>query len=217
MELPILIPSICVALIIIGGGWFVYKHVTKTYPRLEGEFEDDKFMYDPHTGERKTYEEFQRSAHNLQTATPRIKSDHEIETYYKGEKKDMEYVLREIVRENLVPVKYFHDLNQFLQTTQMAKHLHKFSLYSLYHLNDLAKIGFADVTLGLQEGEYFVVEHYLQLIGFVKLKRPAEFKPNKIKDTEIEVFNDIVILRRLKRVTLENYNDFKFELKNLES
>jgi hypothetical protein len=56
-----------------------------------------------------------------------------------------------------------------------------------------------------------------KLIGFVKLKRPAEFKPKKIKDTEIEVFNDIVILRRLKRVTLENYNDFKFELKNLES
>jgi hypothetical protein len=188
--------------------WSMFRK-TDAEKKREKEIEkrlEDETLYDPETGKQITLEEAENSVFNAFDER-RIKSDEEIEKNYEDEAKEMQYILREIFKEDLeisTGSDLFVDL---LEHTEIYKRYNSIDFFYFFDLNNNASIGLANVSYDIFTGEGAETHSHLQIIGFRILEEGQKLPASKTVDVEEK--GNVAFLKSTKKISRSDYFNFK--------
>lgn len=182
------------AVILLALGLYLFFQRLERYERPNKPYLlDDDLIYDPVTGKKYTLEEAEVGIEFLPEDLSRLKTDEEIESFYRGSDKERAYIERSLLKYGARAVEHEQVLF-WLEQSAVVQQLSSFGIQFMYEIAPGRYLGVAHVAYRLP-GHYGVAGSEDQLIGFVG-GAPADARRfTALDDLEVEVLPSGIFLR----------------------
>jgi hypothetical protein len=175
------------------GLYFFVQRMEKDEQQEKQYLPDDDLIYDPVTGKKYTLEEAEAGIEFLPEDFSRLKTDEEIESFYRGADKERAYIERSLLKYGARAVEHEQVLF-WLEQSAVVQQLSSFAIQFMYEIAPGRYLGIAHVAYRLP-GHYSVAGSEDQLIGFVGGAPTDELRFTVVNDLEVETLPSGIFLR----------------------
>jgi hypothetical protein len=169
---------------------------------------NDELLFDPLTGRKMTLEEAEQGI-VVESVSPRIKSDQEIEENYSDDLKEVEYILRDFIQSGIDET-YFEDedvgFDRLFAQSEYARGLNTKQIHHLWEFRPGLFFGLVYVSYSLQGSahdyqSFAVIEDQSDISAFAT-----------IPDAYVELIDDTVLIRLPKAISHAGFKEFVEEV-----
>ncbi|SHH21535.1 hypothetical protein SAMN04488109_3202 [Chryseolinea serpens] len=193
--------------------WMMFLTKHKKDPAQEENLSDE-LLFDPLTGKKITLEEAERGMVVENYTGPRIKPDQEIEDNYSGERKEIEYILRDFIKSGIEET--YHDddedsvFDDILAQSEYDKGPQKKGIHHLWELRPGLFFGLVYVACSYSEHG---PSHECQPMAIIE-DQPDITAFATIPDAYVELIEDMVLIRLPKRISHAGFKEFVEDVDN---
>jgi hypothetical protein len=189
------------------GGMMVWMMSLLKHERNRTQEENviDELLFDPMTGRKITMEEAEQGV-VVESLSPRVKPDQEIEENYSDDLKEIQYILRDFIKAGIDET-YFNEadagVDHILRRSEYARGLTTKEIHHLWEFSPGLFVGLMYVLYGSL--------HEYQSFAIIENQSDAS-KFFKIKDAYVELIDDVVLVRLPKTISHAGFKEFVEEV-----